>query len=304
MSLVSSKSQKIFLCSNSKIETNSKVDIILSPEFYWVRVFELPVKTVSAAKQVLPTLFEDILETVNELSYQVIKLEENRYLCFAYINKKIYEAIKSSGINLALVNSVYFAQNECKDYEQFSVDDKAFLYTNDNILVKVPNALLSQNVNLNDNLENITLSSNKVDIKLYNNLLSPKQINMIIIACLIICSINVFKIFDYQKSLNLVEENIEKIKANSSMPSSLLQVNSIINSYKKVIDLEEKKREALVYILQNKEFKLSNLELKKDILNLSFEGADKNKIDKYLAKKYKIISSRVKDLVLNVEVKL
>jgi predicted transcriptional regulator len=38
----SSKSRKIFLSSNTKIYENSKVDIILSPEFYWVRIFDIP----------------------------------------------------------------------------------------------------------------------------------------------------------------------------------------------------------------------------------------------------------------------
>ena len=90
MNLVLNKNSKIFLCSNTKIETSFKVDIILSPEFYWVRIFDIPVKNITQAKNVLPTLFEDIVDSISDLSYQVIKLEDNKYLCFAYINKRIY----------------------------------------------------------------------------------------------------------------------------------------------------------------------------------------------------------------------
>ena len=194
MSLVSSKNKKVFLCSNTKLQINHKVDIILSPEFYWVRVFDIPVKSLTQARHVLPTLFEDILETTNELSYQVLKLKENKYLCFAYVNKKIYEAIKNSGINLSLVNSIYFAQNECKDFKQFTIEDKSFLYTNDNILVKVPNSFISEKLELNQHIENINLSSNKVDIKLYNNILTPKQIYTIIAICLFLSLINFYKV--------------------------------------------------------------------------------------------------------------
>ena len=158
MNIVSNnKNRKIFLSSNTKIYETSKVDIILSPEFYWVRIFEIPVKNTTQAKAVLPTLFEDLLLKVTDLSYQVIKLEENKYLCFAYINKKIFEAIKNSGINLSLVNGVYFAQNECKEFRQFCVEDKSFLYTNDEILVKVPNEVLSQKVEIDEFLQNINL---------------------------------------------------------------------------------------------------------------------------------------------------
>ena len=184
-----------------KIYENSKVDIILSPEFYWVRLFDIPVKNIAQAKAVLPSLFEDILLKVGELSYQVIKLEEGKYLCFAYINKKIFEAIKNSGISLSLVNAVYFAQNECKDFKQFSVEDKSFLYTNDNILVKVPNEMLSEKMELNNFIENINFSSNKIDIKLYNNLLSSKQIKTVLIICFIISVVNFSKYFVYENEV-------------------------------------------------------------------------------------------------------
>ena len=93
MNLVLDKNSKIFLCADTKIESSFKVDIILSPEFYWIRIFELPVKNITQAKNVLPTLFEDIVENTSEHSYQVLKLEENKYLCFAYVNKRIYEEI-------------------------------------------------------------------------------------------------------------------------------------------------------------------------------------------------------------------
>ena len=127
MSLVSSNNKKVFLSTNTKITSTQKVNIILSPELYWVRIFDIPVKNTTHARHVLPTLFEDILSNVSELSYQVVKLEENKYLCFAYVNKTIYEAIKKSGIPLSLVDNIYFAQNECKSYPQFIVDNKSFL---------------------------------------------------------------------------------------------------------------------------------------------------------------------------------
>ena len=75
MNIVSNnKSTKIFLSSNTKIYETSKVDIILSPEFYWVRIFEIPVKNTIQAKAVLPTLFEDLLlKSANEaLEYGIV----------------------------------------------------------------------------------------------------------------------------------------------------------------------------------------------------------------------------------------
>lgn len=304
MSLVSNKMSKVFLSKDKKIDTIDKIDIILSPEFYWVRVFDIPVKSISQARIVLPTLFEDIIENVRTLSYQVQKLENNRYLCFAYENRVIFDAIKNSGVNLSLVNSVYFAQNECQDFEQFSDGDKAFSYTQDKILVKIPKALLVSDVNINEHIEKVNLSSNKVEIKLYNNLLSSKQIYLIIAACVLFSILNIFKIFDYSTQTKNLDNQIEKFKTTSNMPSSMLQVNSIINSEKKEVKQQIAKRDIIEYVISSKEFKLKDLEIQSDVVELNFENADKRKVDEFLSKKYKIISSNVKDMNLNVRIKL
>lgn len=303
MSLVSSKNKKIFLCSNMKIDETSKVDIILSPEFYWVRVFDIPVKNITQAKAVIPALFEDILQEVNKLSYQVIKIKENKYLCFAYINKKIFEAVKNSGINLSLVNAIYFAQNECKGFREFCVGDKSFLYTSDDILVKVPNEVLNQKVVLNDFIENINLSSNKIDIKFYNNFLSSKQIYMVLIICTIIFTINFFKYFVYENEISKLDEKIERIKLSNNLPSSIMQINSIIKANTTIAQKEINKREALFYILANS-VDIKDLTLQGEVLEINFLNVDKKKNQEYISRKYKIISDTSNNLILNIKVQL
>ncbi len=304
MNLVSSKSKKIFLCSDTKINETSKVDIILSPEFYWVRIFDIPVKNISQARAVVPTLFEDLLQDVTDLSYQVIKLETNKYLCFAYINQKIYEAIKQSGINLSLVNSIYFAQNECKNFKQFSVDDKSFLYTQDEILVKIPKELLSEKIDLKNYIENINLSANRVDIKLYSNFLTSKQINMILAFCLIFIVINFSKYFIYSNEISNLDKKMQDIKISNNLPNSMIQIDSIISSNKKIAQKEINKREAIYYILSNNDFEIKNIELQNDILNIDFLNVNGKKLEEYISKKYKIISTNSSNLISNIKVQL
>ncbi|MGE4461872.1 MAG: hypothetical protein AB7D49_05515 [Arcobacter sp.] len=304
MNLVSSKSKKIFLCSDTKINETSKVDIILSPEFYWVRIFDIPVKNISQARAVVPTLFEDLLQDVTDLSYQVIKLETNKYLCFAYINQKIYEAIKQSGINLSLVNSIYFAQNECKNFKQFYVDDKSFLYTQDEILVKIPKELLSEKIDLKNYIENINLSANRVDIKLYSNFLTSKQINMILAFCLIFIVINFSKYFIYSNEISNLDKKMQDIKISNNLPNSMIQIDSIISSNKKIAQKEINKREAIYYILSNNDFEIKNIELQNDILNIDFLNVNGKKLEEYISKKYKIISTNSSNLISNIKVQL
>lgn len=304
MSLVSSKSKRVFLSTNTKITSTQKVDIILSPELYWVRIFEIPVKSTTQARHVLPTLFEDILTNVSELSYQVLKLEDNKYLCFAYLNKTIYGAIKKSGISLSLVDNIYFAQNECVKLKEFTFDNKSFLYSPDNVLIKVPNSMCLNSVDLNENINKLELSSNKVDIKLYNNVLSSKQIYSILGICLFICIINFYKFFDYESEINKFEQQINSIKKSSNLPVSLLQTNSILKKYSSIISKDVRKREFLEYVLSNNTFKINNINLNKDIVTVNFNSSDKIKVEKFIIKKYKIISSTINSLELKVKVKL
>lgn len=305
MNIVSNnKNRKVFLSSNTKLYETSKVDIILSPEFYWVRILDIPVKTISQAKAVLPTLFEDLISKSTDLSYQVIKLEDNKYLCFAYLNQKIYETIKHSGLNLSLVNGIYFAQNECTEFRQFIVDGIGFLYTQDNILVKIPNEIISDKVNLNEYIHTINLSSNKIDIKLYNNYFNKKQLNILIIIFVLISIINFIKYISYSNEISKENEKIEEIKKKNNLPSSMIQVDSIINTNKKIAQMEIKKREALEYLFSNGNFEIKHIELDKDILNIDFLNVDKAKIEEFISKKFKIISSGAQNLTLTIKVQL
>jgi len=304
LSLVSNKNKKVFLCTNTKIATIEKVDIILSPEFYWVRIFDIPVKNIMQARHVLPTLFEDILENITNLSYQVIKLEENKYLCFAYINKKIYDVIKQSGISLSLVNGVYFAQNECKKFTQFNSDGKSFMYSEDGILIKVPKLITSNSIDLSEKIDSIELSSNKVNIKLYNNLLTSKQIYSILFVLISISILNIYKIIDYKKEVEIIDKKIEKIKIESNLPKSLLQTKAILKSNSKKLENEISKRDFLEYILVKNKIKIKTINLKAENLSLILENSNKKDIEDYISKKYKILSSNINGKDLNIRIKL
>ena len=78
---MNTKINKVFLTFNTKINETSKVDIILSPEFYWVRIFDIPVKTIKQAKDIIPGLWDDILTNSDQLSYKIIQYP---YLLFSY----------------------------------------------------------------------------------------------------------------------------------------------------------------------------------------------------------------------------
>ncbi len=297
MKLVSNKKSKtLFLSSNSKfLNIEEKVNIIISPEFYWVRKFEIPVKTEKQAKLILPTLFEDILEdNTQEFVYQVKKIEENIYLGFAFNNEKIFEAIKKSGINVSNIDSLYFAQIECKDINSFSSSNQNFIYTQDNILVKLPSNLPVDNSPIDNRLDKIDLSSFKVNIKLYNSsILNSKNLSFIYTFFIVLALVNFIKYFSYKLEVNNLEENLEKISKASSLPSSRIQTNAIINKYKATIVFENKKREIISYLVSNSSLGLNSFEMDNNSLSFYFNAKNKTKIESYIKKKYQISSSKI-----------
>lgn len=282
MNILSTKTNKIFFQKNIKYNNLNKVDLILSPDFYWVRSFDVDIKTLSQAKSIAPTLFEDILDSNLEYSYKVIKLNNDKYLYFAYDNKEILENIKNSGLNINLINSVYFAQTELEVLNKFNSLDESFFYTDKNILVKLPRSFNQNFFNLEDKLNNINLSSNKVDMKFYNNIISNKQIN--ILSIIFICFILGNLIVMYKTNLRINKIYIEKSNFidTKSIPTSEIQLNSIVNNYKNNISNELKKRKIYKFLSDNNDLNIEEFVIKNKTIEFKFKNIRLlNKVKKF-----------------------
>ena len=160
-------------------------------------------------------------------------MNENKILHVMILSNFLAPFIDFVDENFGRDNHHYvFITSEKYEYGLTPEHKVEFLYTDDDILVKVPNGILNENINLNENLHHINLSNNKVDIKLYNNFLSSKQIYLILAVSLLFSIINFTKIYDYKNSISLLDEKIELEKQKSNLPSSMIQVDSIISKYK------------------------------------------------------------------------
>jgi hypothetical protein len=85
------------------------VNIMLTPQFYTIKREELPVKYAYQAKRIAPSLFDGLLEDVQNHKYFVVK-EENNWLFIAYDVEKIKTFLEQKGIEIAQVSKVYFAE--------------------------------------------------------------------------------------------------------------------------------------------------------------------------------------------------
>lgn len=304
ISVSNNQTQRIFLSSKTVFKSleSKKIEIIVSPEFYWVRKFNIPVKNETQARHVLPTLFEDIIDEKSTLTYSAIKLENNEFLCFAYSNKKVYEAIKNAGIPTSNISSVYFAQNECHKFKSFVVDELSFIYTKENILVKVPNNIIVQKEELTKGLKTIKLSNHKLQIKFYNNILNSKIYYSFLTIFSIIIFLNLLKSFSYSNQADSLIQKEKELKVSASLPTSKIQTKAILEKYEKTISEELSKREAIQYIISNQKHNLKSLVVFEKNIELEYLNANKSEIENFLIKKFKLLSSNKNSFTLNVKV--
>ena len=134
--------RSIFLDNaRSYAHIDEKVNVILSPKFYWVRKEALPVKKVSQAYKIVESFFSDILPE-GEYKYKIIK-HDGYFLLFAYQDRLIIEAIRESALDISLVNRLFFIQNELTGVEGIvDINGDDWLYEQDDIWVKLPRHLL------------------------------------------------------------------------------------------------------------------------------------------------------------------
>jgi len=292
ISLSSKKIKVLFLEKETKkIIENKRMSLILSPDFYWARIFELPVKSVSSALDLLPSLFEEFLPK-NDYSYQTIKLEDKVFLCFAYNNDEIFNHIQKLKIPISNIKDIYFAQNEFQPYESFVLNETMFTYVN-SILVKVPKNIPFENAPvLTKNLEELKLSKTKVELTLYKSLVSKKYIYLLLSFLFLLSCVNIFKILIYNDEIIKNTKEVQNIKKQYNLPSTMIQTNSIISNYDKEIENNIKIREQIKYLLFYKKIEKNALFEKINVKNQSLivrvKNANKNKFKQYIEKKYSI----------------
>jgi len=85
------------------------VNIMLTPQFYTIKREALPVKYAYQARRIAPSLFDGLLEDVQNHKYFVVK-EENSWLFIAYDVEKIKIFLEQKGIDISQVSKVYFSE--------------------------------------------------------------------------------------------------------------------------------------------------------------------------------------------------
>jgi len=147
---------------------SEKVNIVLSPAYYWFKEEKLPAKTVAQAKKLLPSIFDGTIPE-GEYSYEAIK-HEDQFWIFAYNDALIVAKLTQLGIKASQINQIYFAQSECSNLlEPLQVDESFALVSNDNILSMVPLQYFESTMSYEDYFKTHTFTKHHISLNFFQN---------------------------------------------------------------------------------------------------------------------------------------
>ena len=303
----------IFLQKDTVLEDNKSLsyNIILSPSYYWVREFELPITSIKEVQKIVPNLFEEFFD-IEGFKFYVQRIEDGKYLCFAYSEEKILDALKNAKIENKNVSNIYFAQNEFHTFFKndenslINIGEDYFIYQ-DNIFVHIPTSLASNMESKKVDLSKIVFSKFKISINKSSKYIDTKSAYILSSLVFLFAIVIFIKSFDISNSSFKYESKIEDLKQIHNLPASMIQTRSILKQYDKIENKYIKNREAFKYFINFKAYSkgtLKSCQLKNNIFTVKYLKANQLKIKNYISKKYKIKNIYTKNEIVFVEVKI
>ena len=235
------------------IET--KVNIVLSPSFYWFKDETLPVKKASAAKALAPSIFDGMLQE-GEYSYQAVKKEESFWL-FAYDDLLIAQMLSDIGIKPSHIGHIYFAQSECVEIpEPMQVSETSALISNEGVVSLVPLAYIKQSSTVEKYFSAHRFSKEQVNVNFFqNNFVDEKYLYRLMVVFLFIIGIYLSSYIVASNDLAQEKLRAYALSEKYSLPSTSFERKGL----KRALETKQKRQIKLRKDIQS----LINIPLKK-----------------------------------------
>ncbi|MEA2111653.1 MAG: hypothetical protein U9P71_06345 [Campylobacterota bacterium] len=302
----------LFIDKNSTFTggEQERLNIVLSPSYYWFKRVELPVKYVSQAQSLAASQFDGVIPEAN-YKYMVIKKEDLFWL-FAYDEAVIAQKLKNLNIKPSQIEGFYFAQNECEALSiPIKIDENMALVNSDGVVSLMPISYVNETLSLEQWSRDLNFSKHKVSLNLFqNSVLDEKwifrfSVMSIVFIVLYLASYLLLK-NDLKNELTQQYALTQKYK----LPETSFQLNSLKRSLtskeNRQIELRQNVKKLFSIRLEKGEY-VKKFEMKTKTVEYEIVlNAPKNaeKIKKQLSKNFKVDSAKVVDNTFYVGVKL
>jgi len=283
-------------------------DVILSPEFYWVKKVELPVKKVSAAKKLAESIYEGSLPS-GEFAYEVSKAGDD-FVIIAYDKEGISAEIAQKFTKDAKVSSIYFAQNEFADLEDCcGIDRNSSLVNLDGLIMQVPRVCTESKREIDSYLNNKKLSNKKITLGvLSSDVVETKELYLFAAGVVILLASFVLDWYNYKSAALSLDEKRSEIIASNHLPATSIQLNSIKKSLTKTFKTQKKIRDEIFAFnsitLKNGEYIDSiNANPKESVIMIKVDSPNREaEIKSQISKKVPVKSSEYRDNFVIIKV--
>ena len=302
------KKEIFFVTKHSRLISDSKVTLILSPEFYWVKKEKLPVKRVYEAKKLAASIFDGFLPLGN-FSYIIYK-EEDEFILIAYDKEKILESLEKIVDNPENIEQIHFAQTEFLNIEGcVEIDERSALAKIEGVIVQVPRRCANPSMKIEELLEGVELS--KYRIKLNTQEAIGKKELILYAAVIAIFTLSfLLEYAIYKTQIKKIETKKSEIYAKYNLPRTSFQLNSIKNSLLKTYNSQKKIRDTINYLgsvdLKKGEFiNMISVDPKKADFSIKLSSKNREEsVISYIKKRYKIIEKSLNNDILNIKIKV
>jgi hypothetical protein len=274
----------VFYTKEFDEKITSPVVVILSPQFYWIKKIEIPIKSLFQAKKIAQNLFD---------------LDEEKYKFGAFKAGESYYAYAIDKnlrlkIDKKYIKSIYLAQSELYSYECINVDEKHSIKKINDLLFCFPKEESSECKDVKEVLKEIKLSKNSISLDTVN---IEKSTLVLIFLTFLIANVSFFAAgFMYKNYNSELEAQKTGYAEKHGLPSTSYQLNSIYDTLVSLDARQKRIKKDLEYFsstpLKKGEY-YNRLSYASDVYTLDVK-TQKN-LDNYFKKEFKIISSSYKN---------
>lgn len=274
------KLKTVFLDADSPVlNTDEKVNIILSPSLYWVKKVTLPLQYAREVKKLLPSIFEDTLPD-GKYSYSVYKEGED-FFAFAYDDRAILELLEQKGMSPSNIADVYFAQSELSFIDgAVKINETQSIFLKDDILILLPCCWAEESGDLN--LDDMVLSKHSISLAQFGHIVDSSSLYKIAAVVFALIFLMGSELFISSQKISDIESLKEELFTKYKLQDTMFQNKAALKKYTAIHKQQTNLREYTSLILtlnlkSNESVKQMSLKSKKFIVE--FNGLSKASID-------------------------
>lgn len=258
-----------------EMQVKDKINVILTPSYYWIKRAQLDVKFTSMALKYAPSVFEGMLPKGN-YDYYAVKTKKE-YLFFAYDPDEIISSLGDKGIQESQISGIYFAQNELEGISTaVECNSEDALVVHKRTVLQVRKYLVDSS-SLSSDLDQIKeLSKHKITLHKSSVTHSLKELAplMYVLGLLIVL---------YSAQLFFTYAQQQKVRSQPSvfseygLPATFVQNSSIEKKLRKSFKEQKSFRKLVFAILKlplSQRQRMQVLNYEKEIFKITFEMDD------------------------------